>query len=74
MYGHSMAMVSAWGRNVEISTTNHASDVTDLYIFGGWEWFTDNEFGENLSGPILSERNVVLDGNSKILQLLRGEK
>ena len=49
-------MVSAWGRNVEISTANHASDVTDLYIFGGWEWFTDNEFGENLSGPILSER------------------
>ena len=56
MYGHSMTMVSAWGRNVEISTTNHASDVTDLYLFGGWEWFADNEFGENLSGPILSER------------------
>ena len=30
--------------------------MTDLYLFGGWEWFTDNEFGENLSGPILSER------------------
>ena len=30
--------------------------MTDLYLFGGWEWFADNEFGENLSGPILSER------------------
>ena len=56
MYGHSMTMVNAWERNVDLSATNDTYDGTDLYLFGGWEWFADNEFGENLSGPILSER------------------
>ncbi len=53
MYGHSMTKVNGWNNN-------GGDNEVDVYLFGGWEWYSDNEFGENLSGPILSDRLTLM--------------
>ena len=57
MYGHSMTRVNGWS---EQTKANREENEVDIYLFGGWEWYSDNEFGENLSLPTLSSRLTLL--------------